>query len=403
MTRKRYHYFPSFSAGAGGAAWRGDFRFKDDSPYRFYDKDYPEKYRHPFFLITAGHDYKQFEHRERYGFTEDTLVFGDSGGFQIASGAIEWDISIRETIFKWLEHNSDIAMNLDIPTVQKYAGKFKQCLDISYDNFKYFEKHQTGKTKFLNVMQGENEEQYKHWYDTVKDFQFQGWGIGGGGKSYKLICALTALIAGGEHFKDHIEMIHFLGISKIPDFFYLSQIQKSLDEVGSNVRVMTDSSSPNNASRFGFYYTGFDLKTDTFRDIRMPRTKDMDEATIEQWEKTFGGVPIYNEIDAMIYRNYTPKELIEMKSKEYAAVVLHNFSIFQDAMRIVDDWVHADPYFLEEVCSTNTRTFITAIDEIVKAGPKAWDVFAKYKKFFLQYQHKDGVHRAPTSEANEYF
>ena len=63
---------------------------------------------------------------------------GDSGGYQIASGAMKWDIKHLDRIFKWLEENTDIAMNLDIPPRLKYQGQYAECLQISKENFKYF-------------------------------------------------------------------------------------------------------------------------------------------------------------------------------------------------------------------------------------------------------------------------
>ena len=34
---------------------------------------------------------------------------GDSGGYQIASGAIKWKPELKTQVFEWLENNSDIA------------------------------------------------------------------------------------------------------------------------------------------------------------------------------------------------------------------------------------------------------------------------------------------------------
>jgi hypothetical protein len=51
-------------------------------------------------------------------------------------------------------------------------------MDISYDNFKYFADNQSGKCKFLNVIQGNNVEEYEIWYQKMKDFEFNGWCIG---------------------------------------------------------------------------------------------------------------------------------------------------------------------------------------------------------------------------------
>jgi hypothetical protein len=55
-------------------------------------------------------------------------------------------------------------MNLDIPTgfgmhERSKFSVFNECLDTSYDNAVYFDKNRKGKTKLLNVLQGNNIEQ----------------------------------------------------------------------------------------------------------------------------------------------------------------------------------------------------------------------------------------------------
>ena len=48
--------------------------------------------------------------------------------------------NLREKIFHWLEANSDVAANLDIPPKTVYENQFEKCAEISYDNFAWFEK-----------------------------------------------------------------------------------------------------------------------------------------------------------------------------------------------------------------------------------------------------------------------
>ena len=52
----------------------------------FFAKEYPEAWRHNKFLVTAGHHYKKMDFRQQIGLDDQTFVFGDSGGFQIATG-----------------------------------------------------------------------------------------------------------------------------------------------------------------------------------------------------------------------------------------------------------------------------------------------------------------------------
>ena len=80
-----FRYFPSFSVGGFGDQLRKDFKFKSGFSCRFYSKEFPSKYRHTDFLISAGHFIKNnTDLYDLHGFTKDNLVMGDSGGFQIA-------------------------------------------------------------------------------------------------------------------------------------------------------------------------------------------------------------------------------------------------------------------------------------------------------------------------------
>ena len=75
---------------------------------------------------------------------------------------------------------------------------------------------QTGNTDFLNVVQGTNEDEYINWYNEIKDFEFQGWAVGGGGRSvYAFMSGVLSLLNGKEHLKDRNKYLHILGISKI--------------------------------------------------------------------------------------------------------------------------------------------------------------------------------------------
>ena len=107
-------YFPSFSTAGVAPELKKDFRFSSGTTCRFYAKEMNEL-RYPYFLLSAGANYRNKKARESFGLTDDVLVVGDSGGFQIKTGNLEWKPELREIILRWLENNSDIAMNLDIP------------------------------------------------------------------------------------------------------------------------------------------------------------------------------------------------------------------------------------------------------------------------------------------------
>ena len=59
----------------------------------------------------------------------------------------------------------------------------------------------------------------------------------------------------------------------------LLQLQKSLEDVGSNITVTTDSSTPDRAVVFGLYYTSFSIKDARFEAFNMPREKHLEGMT----------------------------------------------------------------------------------------------------------------------------
>ncbi len=373
----KFIYFPSFSAGAMGSSLAKNVKLKNDLSIRFYSDEFPEKYRHTDILITAGHHFKKDDYKNDLGLTDKNLVMGDSGGYQIASGAIKWDMSIRERIFKWLEHNSDIAMNLDIPPKIKYEGMYEECLKISKDNFKYFADNQSGNTDFLNVVQGTNDLEYINWYNEMKDYPFQGWAVGGGGRNvFAFMSGVMSLLQGGEHLKDTNKYFHILGISKIKDFLMLNQLQKSLNEVGSNIVVTTDSSSPDRAVVFGSYYHSYDFKKPAFRSINVPKYDDTFK------DQVFKHLPVTTEFDREYLREaLTWDDTIEWKGQCTMAIRLHNFMVFKEAIEKAEYYVYSHDYIKKQILSNDMYELLESIDAMVKSD-KPRDVFEKYKPLF---------------------
>ncbi len=373
----KFIYFPSFSAGAMGSSLAKNVKLKNDLSIRFYSDEFPEKYRHTDILITAGHHFKKDDYKNDLGLTDKNLVMGDSGGYQIASGAIKWDMSIRERIFNWLEHNSDIAMNLDIPPKIKYEGMYEECLKISKDNFKYFADNQSGNTDFLNVVQGTNDLEYINWYNEMKDYPFQGWAVGGGGRNvYTFMSGVMSLLQGGEHLKDTNKYFHILGISKVKDFLMLNQLQKSLNEIDSKIIVTTDSSSPDRAVVFGSYYYGYDFKKATFRSLNVPKYDDSFK------DQVFKHLPVTTEFDREYLREaLTWDDTVEWKGQCTMAIRLHNFMVFKEAIEKAEYYVYSHDYIKKQILSNDMYELLESIDAMVKSD-KPREVFEKYKPLF---------------------
>lgn len=375
---KEFIYFPSFSAGSGGNSAKKNFKLNDGTPWRFYSDEYPEKYRHKRFLISAGQHYKKMDYAKDYEFDKDVLVIGDSGGFQIATGVIKWDPSIRSQIFNWLENNSNIALNLDIPTRGVFKGKFQEALDISKENFSYFNKHQSGKTDFLNVLQGYDYNTYSSWYNEIKDYEFQGWAVGGCiGRLPAFINSLCVLKENGEFAKKSNKWFHFLGMSSILEFLVIAQTQKSLNELYPHVQITNDSSTPSNGIRFGNYYTNFNLKQLRFEFINLPR-RDKLGVDLANYK-----MPLTNLITEKIWNTYSLEEFVQWEQPHYGWLINHNFAVFKDAIHVINNIINNDPYIRNEYLTSDTIKLLDLIDQLIK-NDNPHGVYVRHRDFFLK-------------------
>ena len=95
-----------------------------------------------------------------------------------------------------LDFKCDIAMNLDVPPGGEVFTDYDECLKMSADNFEYFAKNRIkGKVDFINILQAGFDHRTLDWYNAVKDFQFEGWSIGGvqGQKLSSMLYAVAIL------------------------------------------------------------------------------------------------------------------------------------------------------------------------------------------------------------------
>ena len=186
-------------------------------------------------LYSAGHadlDVTTFNPKEDMTRNRDpnSILLGDSGGFQIAKGVWEgeWknpnspevqdrlaqlrligketrtndkgkttEVDVvkeyqnkinaaqkrRETVLKWLDGTSNYAMTLDIPTwtpqvpgasVATGIYTYDDAVNATHFNNEYFIKnrkgHENGGTRFLNVLQGSNHVEADKWYELMKQY-----------------------------------------------------------------------------------------------------------------------------------------------------------------------------------------------------------------------------------------
>lgn len=250
-----------------------DFLKKDNSYYHYgvalYSAGHADR------NLTRCNDKEPMIHkRDR----KNTIIVGDSSGFQLATGVIKMDWKnikgaegdkFREEILRYLEHTADWSMTLDVPafaavpplSAKTGLTKFEDTLDISVHNLHYFMKHRVpGATKFLNVISGSTPDNSKLWYDTIKHFSkkssvvemgysedrtLEGWAFAGINMKH-MPSVLNRLL---DLIEDDLiadkDWIHFLGIGRLKWACYLTSIKRQLQKhYNPNINISFDAASP---------------------------------------------------------------------------------------------------------------------------------------------------------------
>ena len=264
-------------------------------------------YHYPWGLYSGGHahlDPVKSDEREPMIQGRDrskTMILGDSGGFQLATGVIKMDWSNAKDpndpartefcnkILTWLEHTADWSMTLDVPAfaaVGKLSERtglteFQDTLDISLLNLDYFMRNRTpGATKFLNVLSGSNEENSKTWYDAVKHFSnksfvqeaygdenrtLEGYAFAGINMKhmYSVLSRLLDLREDG--LLEGKDWIHFLGTGRLNWACHLTSIQRQLRKHDNpNITLSFDAASPFVNTAYGQTYTHNEYRAKRF-------------------------------------------------------------------------------------------------------------------------------------------
>jgi hypothetical protein len=271
-------------AGLKGGAT--DLNFLDNKTNLFY---------YPIALYSSGHsvwDLEQSEVQEsmvQKRNKNQTVIVGDSGGYQIATGVLKWpwqkkpnqdDASwtkdkdaIRMQILRWLEHTCDYSMVLDVPTgsLLKFGNdpktgenlhpgvkNFRDCLNSSMENHEFFIKNRVeGATKFMNVLQGRNQDEGDIWWDAVKDLPFETWAYSNVQASNFAMNLRRIIIQRDTGYLDGRDWIHYLGNGKIKMGCALTTLQRVWRKhINEKVTLSYDAASPFvNVAKGNIYYS----------------------------------------------------------------------------------------------------------------------------------------------------
>lgn len=212
----------------------------------------------------------------------NTVIVGDSGGYQIGKGVLKFDWlnfegkeanKVRQQILEWLELTADWSMMLDVPTwacdhihsPKTGLKTFDDCLNKTRFNNEYFLKNRLGQTKFLNVLQGGDWETAEKWYQGVKEFSdpavwgdkaAEGWAFGGANMCKMHITLKRLMTLREEGLLKNKNWIHFLGTAQLDWSCFLTSIQRQIRKhINPELTISFDCASPFIATAHGLVYT----------------------------------------------------------------------------------------------------------------------------------------------------
>jgi len=248
----------------------------------------------------------------------NTLILGDSGGFQIGKGVLQFDWknfegpkanATRQSILEWLEVTADWSMLLDVPTWacdHNHSPKtglktFEDCLEKTVFNNEYFLKNRLGQTKFLNVLQGPDWERAEQWYQGVKQFSdpavwgdkaCEGWAMGGANMSMMDVTLKRLITLREDGLLTDKNWMHFLGTAQLDWACYLTSIQRQIRKhINENFTISFDCASPFIATAHGLVYTNPQLSPKRWSTIMEKATdnKQLSGSDIPYpWESEIG-------------------------------------------------------------------------------------------------------------------
>lgn len=368
-------------------------------------------------LYSAGHAYiedlNESQAREKIIYDRDkskTIVVADSGGFQIAKSASGSSVSgfdwtnpkcvendeIRLKILRWMEHTADYSMMLDVPThtmsnerANKHIKSFSDCMSLTKYNADFFVKNRVpGATKILNVMQGRNQEEADIWWDTFKDYPFEGWAFGGatmGNISYML--RRLIMMRDGKYIDDR-NWLHVLGTSRLSSSCILTEIQRAIrNTVNEKFTISYDSATAFVVASKGFVLT-YDVFESNYSNKSKSRFSYLTHKMVETIDAVgstrpfpFSSVPAkFLTVGDICCRD--PKVAgtkTTWDSFSYALLMWHNLyrqiSAIQNALRIYD------------MPSNSVRDLIPA--NLLEFKDLCKDIFISEKPFDIINKHKN--------------
>lgn len=241
--------FTSFNQATDEEFRNGSVKNFKQSP-RWYSKEADPWIYNPHVLVSSAHYSHIKDLRGKMKADKDSIVFVDSGGYQLATGVKPKHT--RELALEWSEANGNLFPILDLPANIRFS--LQESIDFTVESARYYTDNRTrDDVTFMNVLSASKKSGMEVWYEAVKEFPFDGWCYGGH-QNYPpaIIQSIIFLMAKGE-FKEATNL-HIFGTTSLAVIPYLIYAQHLLNKMQVNCQLSFDSSYAFRNAGFGRYF-----------------------------------------------------------------------------------------------------------------------------------------------------
>jgi len=358
---------------------------------RWYTKESDPSFYEPRILVSGPHN-RNKDVCSDISVGKDTTVFGDSGGFQLATGKIspqEWTF---ETSLNWLEKNANIFPILDWPIgglAKDLKGKvsFLDAISHTTEAAKYFYEKRTREDRtILNVLSSSRASHMQGWYDGVKDYKFDGWAFGGHANHLKTILeGIMFLVSNGEFNTDKPRPLHVFGTTSMGVIPYIVYAQHLLNEKDINIQLSFDSSSASAMVNYGNYIQFCTPTAMTNTGV----SNKYDWSKLNEYSRFGCSCPICRDVDNM---SFLMSE--EGKGQFYMIIATHNYYQMLQYKRTFDGVVSLN-------CQEVNDSLPLELKENFKIMKKAFDVMGEGGLSILENGIKVARKKNPTANSGK--
>lgn len=259
--------------------------------FKFYNKNSGSYFHHPDMLFSAFHMKPVLKGRTIWEVldidkTEDRLVFIDSGGYSIATGAVSRDKWTDEDAFKLSIANGNLFPILDIPVTPD--ADFDEHLKISKNSAQYYKANKPGDGEIiLNVAHGRHIEEVKRWVDSISQVELDGWALGSShrGNPKEILKGMFYMLTSG--VLDKAKAFHVFGVSSASMIIYFAAVKHAIkrNKLKYNFDLTFDSSYPMRTFAFGHFFAF--RKFDGFVNITLTNKVDWTQLRDDDFDDGF--------------------------------------------------------------------------------------------------------------------